>query len=125
MQSAVVLEPGPLATVMITRSTTCRHCGMCHSGARPHMVRAVDLVGARQGQQVLIEFSERTFLLAALLSFGVPLAGLLVGILAGGAAGGLAGLAGAYVVLHLLDRKLLRFARPVIVAICPHTGGTQ
>lgn len=135
MQPAVVVEPGPLATVMITRPTMCGNCGMCQVRARTHTVRAVDLVGARPGQQVLIDFPHRVFLVAALLSFGIPLAGLLVGLVAGaavagpgaagapgGVAGGVTGLAGAYLLLRLLDRRLVGLPRPVIVAICPHTG---
>lgn len=169
MQPAVVLEPGPLATVMITRPTMCGNCGLCQTRGGTHRVRAVDLVGALRGQQVLIDFPQRTFLLAAMLSFGIPLAGLLAGLLLGtaaaaglagmaaagsaaivggasagagamglggsgtaggvqalgGVAGGALGLGGAYFLLHLLDRRLLRLPRPVIVAICPQTGGEQ
>lgn len=124
MQPAIVLEPGPVATVMIERPTMCGNCGMCQSRVRAHKVRAIDLVGARRGQQVLIDYPHRSFLVAALLSFGVPLAGLLAGIVAGGAAGGLAGLAAGYGLLHLLDRRMTP-ARPAIVATCPQTGGMQ
>lgn len=108
---------------------------MCQTRGGTHRVRAVDLVGARRGQQVLIDFPQRTFLLAAMLSFGIPLLGLLTGVLLGtsaaatealgGVAGGALGLGGAYLLLHLLDRRLLRWPRPVIVAICPQTGGEK
>jgi len=125
LQPAVVVEPGPLATVIITRVPMCGNCGKCHFRGRTHLVRAVDPLGVQRGQRVLIEFPEHHFLLAALLSFGVPLAGLLAGLalgsagwgLPGGAAGGLLGVAAGYAVLRLLDRRLPP-PRPVIVAVC-------
>lgn len=134
MQPAVVVEPGPVATVVITRTPACGGCGICQVRGGTHRVRAVDLVGARRGQQVLVDFPRRAFLAAAALSFGFPLAGLLAGMILGtaaareapgGALGGLLGLAGAYFLLHLLDRRWQRWPRPAIVAACREIGGAQ
>lgn len=129
MQPAVVVEPGPVATVMISREPMCGNCGLCTPATgKRHLVRAVDRVGARRGQRVMLEFPASAFLRASALAFGLPLAGLLTGMAVGqrmvgppGAAlAGMAGLGLAYGLLHWIDR-VPRFREiPVIVATCQH-----
>ncbi|HHY94785.1 MAG TPA: SoxR reducing system RseC family protein [Firmicutes bacterium] len=126
-QTAVVLEPGPVATVMIKREPMCGECGLCTTVSRTgHVVTAIDPVGAKRGQRVLLEASHRDFLRAAALGFGLPLLGLLAGLLTGLTwIGGLLGLTIAYLALHWVDRHLWRPHPPVIVAICEEGGGRE
>ena len=122
---------GPYATVEVTRSSMCEGCeksggcgGHCAitgivGDSRPMTARALNSIGAKVGDTVEVESSERVVLGSAALVFLVPLAFCALFFLLGShlfgteGAGVLAGICGfvlAFVCVGLIDKKLARRA---------------
>jgi len=76
---------GTRAEISLPRKSACETCGKCGlgRGEGEMALEAENRPGARPGDRVEVEIPERDPLLAALLLFGLPLAGMLLGVVAG------------------------------------------
>lgn len=79
-EKAVVIEKrGTRAKVKIIRSEACHKCGACSSD-KDVKVWAQNPLNAHIGQSVEIELNPSTFLTAAMITYGVPLAAFIIGV---------------------------------------------
>ena len=87
-----------LALLEVVRRTPCGLCGQTRGcgislwgklfGHRGNVFRAVNGIGARQGDNVIVGVDERALLTSSLVAYGVPLIGALLGGVLGGVLGG-------------------------------------
>lgn len=87
-----------LALLEVVRRTPCGLCGQTRGcgislwgklfGHRGNVFRAVNGIGARQGDNVIVGVDERALLTSSLVAYGVPLFGVLIGALLGSVLGG-------------------------------------
>lgn len=79
----VVLEVNQeIATVKISRHSECSNCGAC-PGDSAIILEAIDTVGSKTGQRVLIQSKETNMLLAAFLVYIFPLLAVGIGVAIG------------------------------------------
>lgn len=79
----VVLEVNQdIATVKISRHSECSNCGAC-PGDNAIILEAIDAVGSKAGQHVLIKSKETNMLLAAFLVYIFPLIAIALGVVIG------------------------------------------
>lgn len=112
-----------LARVEVIRHEACRHCRACDFGRTDRVVvEATNPIGARVGDEVVLELESSRVLGAALVAYMLPLALMVVGICLGGvlarASGrsesaslfgailGLGSLALSYVGVYLYDKRV-------------------
>ena len=81
---------GDLIRVKLQRHDACDHCNACSAGVETEemMLEAENLCLAKPGDLVEISLEESNFLVAVIIMYIIPLAGLLVGIALGYAVGG-------------------------------------
>ena len=83
-RGVVVTSGDGLATVAVVRSGACDDCGariLCRaSGNETATVTALDPVGVKPGDHVLIAAPGRNVLLASVILYGIPLCLMLAGI---------------------------------------------
>lgn len=93
-RARVVFTDGDTARVVLKRASACGdNCAQC-KGCTPGMtyVEAKNLVGAKVGQEVILEMKGRMFLGAVLITYVLPLIALTIGIMLGPIAGNFIGL---------------------------------
>ena len=83
-EGLVVKTMGGLAQVETTQQEACKSCGaqgMCHAmgGDKRRVITAVNQVGAREGDKVIMAMPRKGVLGASFLVYMVPVAALLVG----------------------------------------------
>ena len=85
---------GDLITVKLQRHDACDHCNACTAGVDTEemMLEAENLCMAQPGDLVEISLEESNFLIAVLIMYIIPLAGLLAGIALGYGLGGALGM---------------------------------
>jgi len=122
----IIEAKGNRVKISLPLKEGCSACGKCTlgRGGKYMFLEAENSVGARIGDEVMVEIPERDPLIAALLLFGIPLLGLLIGGGAGymlflscggdpNAGGGLIGLitmAGVFIILRRRERQLMKKA---------------
>lgn len=133
LQPGIVLAvSGRRAEVKASRHNDCSSCGAC-PGNSAMVLDAYNPVGAKVGQQVMVEIQEVNMLYAAFLVYIMPLIAIFAGVWAGDYAAGLwsmsevlARIAGGFVFFGLAVAYVKRFDylartdakyQPVIVAI--------
>lgn len=80
----VVAADAETVTVRFERSAMCKHCGAClEAGEREMEIRVPREKEAEVGDTVEVALEKKALLLATLLCYVLPLAGLLIGLLAG------------------------------------------
>lgn len=80
----VVSVEGNIARIRFHRSKACRNCGICFQVSKQDMeTEAINVAGAKKGEQVIIGLETETFLKAAFFLYIIPLIFLFVGILVG------------------------------------------
>ena len=123
----VIALQGEIAVVHFVRSDACGHCNACfHLGSNEADIELVNTAGAKVGDIVSIELKGRSMVRASLITYGLPLVGLLIGVLIGtqwgdlyGVAGGLLLCGGTYFILRGLEPYFAKKAefKPRIVEI--------
>jgi len=122
-RARVVFTDGNIAKVVLKRSSACGdNCAQC-KGCSPGMtyVEAKNLIGAKVGQEVILEMKSGMFLGAVLITYVLPLIALTVGIILGtnisipiglnisnemlGVILGFVLMAVTYLFINLIDRK--------------------
>lgn len=119
-----VIEAGDgLAKVVVMRREACSHCRACDFGRTDRVVvEAGNPVGARAGDEVVLELESARVLGAAFVAYLVPLAFMVVGLYLGGSLAravgrpgsaslfgiglGFALLALSYVGVHVYDKRV-------------------
>lgn len=96
--AVVIRVERELALLEVVRRTPCGLCGQTRGcgislwgklfGHRGNVFRAVNGIGARQGDNVIVGVDERALLTSSLVAYGVPLFGVLIGALLGSVLGG-------------------------------------
>jgi len=84
-RARVVFTDGDTARVVLKRASACGdNCAQC-KGCTPGMtyVEAKNLVGAKVGQEVILEMKGRMFLGAVIITYVLPLIALTIGIMLG------------------------------------------
>lgn len=81
----VTAVTGGSVTVRIKRTSACAHCKACDFGLQSDEMRvtAQNACGALPGDTVRVELRTESFLSAALILYGIPLAGMLAGFTVG------------------------------------------
>ncbi len=107
------------ATVLIVRATACGEncasCGGCSSARQA--IKAKNEIGAKKGDMVRLEISDKNVLLAAFFVYIVPIFILAAGIAIFGGVAGFLAFAAAFVVLHIIDKRLaLRYTATITKA---------
>lgn len=113
-------------------------CGKCESagscGGSGSFQRVPNAVGARVGDHVLVGVADGAVLAAAVVSYALPLATMLVGAIIGGSlgdeaiavAGAVLGLLAGWLSLRFLDRRLASRREPLLaLRIKPVVFGLQ
>ena len=87
-----------LALLEVVRRSSCAMCGQTRGcgislwgrlfGHRNNIFRAVNQIGVKQGDSVIVGVDERALLRSSLAAYGIPLLTLLIGALFGNALGG-------------------------------------
>ncbi len=86
IETGKVIElKGAQAEVALPPTEGCAGCGKCAlgRGGKSMRMELENTVGARVGDEVMVEIPSRDPLAASLLLFGLPLLGMLAGIIAG------------------------------------------
>ncbi|OGC11607.1 hypothetical protein A3K48_03790 [candidate division WOR-1 bacterium RIFOXYA12_FULL_52_29] len=118
---------GELAEIIFQRNPACGSCTACKAMADGKMIATVfNQAGGKIGEEVEVEFSDRSFARAALVVFGLPLflffLGYYLGQLYFGEAGGIVGavvlLMASFGLVRLIDQFFPKGSLPRIVAIC-------
>lgn len=116
-EGVVISAAGEMARVKTSRHNDCENCGACPGNAAI-VLDARNPLGARPGQQVLIEVQEVGMLKSAFIVYMLPLISLFVGAVAGGLAADQAGsgsfwyqVAGALVALVLAIAYIRHYDR--------------
>ncbi len=83
-EGVVVQTMGGMAQVETTQQEACKSCGaqgMCHAmgGDKRRVITAINQVGAREGDKVVLTMPRKGVLGASFLVYMVPVAALLVG----------------------------------------------
>ncbi|MHB8173589.1 MAG: SoxR reducing system RseC family protein [Nitrospirota bacterium] len=138
-EPGVVIETaGTTAKVMMSKAGTCESCGAsgsCKVASGDRVMEADNPLGAKPGQQVMVDIESGAFLKATFLTYMLPVIFLFLGAYLGGkygpalsgaismdywqALGGVVFLVLSAVLVRLYDRKVKRSTtiRPVIVKI--------
>ncbi|MEQ8176433.1 MAG: SoxR reducing system RseC family protein [Syntrophomonadaceae bacterium] len=82
IEGVVIESNGETAKVRCSVHSDCENCGVC-PGSNAMIIDVTDEVGARVGEQVLIESKENNMLLAAFMMFVLPLLAVGLGIYLG------------------------------------------
>ena len=84
-EGMVVATRGDIAQVTLRRSRLCEGCGSCCVVVDDDnmIAEAVNRVGARQGDRVIVELPVSTSIRAAYILYGIPLLAFLLGLGAG------------------------------------------
>jgi sigma-E factor negative regulatory protein RseC len=89
-EGVVVSAAGEMARVRTSRHNDCANCGAC-PGNKAIVLDARNPLGAKPGQQVLIEVQEVGMLMSAFIVYMLPLIAMFAGAVAGGYAAEQAG----------------------------------
>lgn len=80
----VISSKADEVTVRFERTDACKKCGACTFGEDGEMLMNMrNETGAAVGDLVTVQLSEKRLLLASLLAYGLPLAGLIGGLVLG------------------------------------------
>lgn len=82
-EGIVISAAGDMARVKTSRHNDCENCGACPGNAAI-VLDARNPLGARPGQQVMIEVQEIGMLKSAFIVYMLPLIALFLGAMAGG-----------------------------------------
>lgn len=82
IEGVVIESDGETAKVRCSIHSDCENCGMCQ-GSNAMIIDVADEIGARVGEQVLVENKETNMLLAAFMMFVLPLLAVGLGIYLG------------------------------------------
>jgi len=107
------------ATVLIVRATACgENCGSCGGCKQTRQtVIANNEIGAKTGDRVKLEHSDKNVLLAAFFVYIVPIFLFIAGLAAFNIYVGAAAFAAVFAVLRLLDKRLaLRYTANITKA---------
>lgn len=135
-EGEVIALLGGTARVRLSQKSACSGCRACAAlGPGAMVIEARNLAGAGVGERVRLEITGPDPLLAALLVYGAPLAGLVAGCITGTAltgsetAGlgiGLAALACVYGALRRYERHVVQSGKASAVVIeRVHNGGND
>lgn len=130
-QGVVILDKGKTAVVRFQKSDACGRCNACfHLGGTEADIEIDNLLGAKEGDVVLIELHGKSVLKASLIVYGVPLIGLIAGAALGSMWGDLYSAlaavlfaAGAFFILRALEPRFSRMRefKPRMVDILDST----
>lgn len=123
----VVASEEGYSTVRFARSSACKTCGACLvAGDNEMEVKAIDELGAKEGDKVKVSLKASSMLMASALCYAVPLGLLLVGTFVGSLFGdvyaivlGLGLCTISFLILRLLEKRFKRSQRfvPRIIEI--------
>ncbi|MBP2649606.1 MAG: positive regulator of sigma RseC/MucC [Firmicutes bacterium] len=82
-EGIVIAVENGLAKVKTSRHSDCENCGSCPGNAAM-VLDALNQVGAKPGQRVLVEVAEVSMLKSAFVVYIVPLVAIFVGTMVGG-----------------------------------------
>ena len=81
----IIEEKGKLAVVLMAEkeAKSCPGCGLCRMGKKGRYLEIENNLGARLGETVRVEWSEKALFKAVFFLYGWPLLGFILGIISG------------------------------------------